>query len=122
MEDRPKSFWQPERELDQDPSKRWITTLDGTPFDQEAQIIRLAAMHGIALPHADTYELWELAAACGAHLLETWAQHDERTLIAGAAEYYEETKEIRAELMDGYMERRKARERERRQARREKVT
>lgn len=122
MEDRPKSFWQPERELEQDPEKRWITTLDGTPFEQEAQIIRMAAVHGIALPFADGMELWELAAACGVHLVETWGQHNEREVVTKAKAYYEETAEVREAKLAEYQEKRRERERERRQQRREKVT
>ena len=71
---------------------------------------------------ADDYELWELAAAVGLHRVETVAQHDEREIVERSEAYWEETQTVRNEKLIGYTERRKARERERRQARRAKVT
>lgn len=117
----PKSFWQPERELEQDPSKRWRTTLDETPFATEGQLIHIASRSGISLPAADQYELWELAAACGVHLIETWQQHDEREVIARAQKEYEEHKDQRDAKILEVQEQRKQRALERKRAR-QKVT
>ena len=74
------------------------------------------------LPVAEEYELWELAAAMGLHRMETVADYTEREIIEKSAAYFEETREQRMDYLSGYAERRKLREKERRAARKAKVT
>lgn len=119
MEIEPKSFWGDELA---DPDHTWRTHLDGTYLAVEAELIYAISRTGIALPVAEEYELWELAAAMGLHRVETIADYTEREIIEKSEAYYEETKEQRLEKLSGYAERRKARGRERRAERRAKVT
>ena len=88
----------------------------------EAEIIYAVTRAGVPLHYADEMELWELASAVGLHRVETRAQHDEREIVEKSQEYWGETQEVRNQKLIGYTERRKARERERRQAARTKVT
>lgn len=79
-------------------------------------------MRGLALPMADEMELWEVAAAIGAHRIETISEYTEREIIEKAEAYYEETKDRRMDILSGYAERRKEREKERVAERKAKVT
>ena len=84
----------------------------------EAEIIHAATQRGIALPMAEEYELWELAAALGIHRIATEGDWKDAEIITEKKEYWEETGSQRSEQLAGYVERRRARELERKQARR----
>jgi hypothetical protein len=119
LEDKPKSFWGDELA---DPDQTWRTHHDGTYLAVEAELIYALARAGIALPVAEDYELWELAAAMGLHRVETIADYTEREIIEKSEAYFEETREQRMEKLSGYAERRKVRSRERKAEKRAKVT
>ena len=119
LEVEPKSFWGDELA---DPDHTWRTHLDGTYLAVEAELIYAITRTGIALPVAEEYELWELAAAMGLHRMETIADYTEREIVEKSAAYYEETKEVRDAKLAGYAERRKNRSRERKAEKRAKVT
>lgn len=108
MEDDPKSFWLEEGK------EGWVTHLDGTGLEEEASIIHWAASKGIALADAQSYELWELAAACGLHLKESRSDYDQREIIEKSQAYWEQTSDQRAAKLEGYKARRKEREQARR--------
>ena len=77
-----------------------MTIYDDNPvMAVEAELIHAFTQRGITLVHADSMELWELAAACGVHRVETREEHDNREIVEKKQEYWEETVEKRAAIM-----------------------
>lgn len=77
-----------------------MTIYDDNPvMAVEAELIHAFTQRGITLVHADSMELWELAAACGAHRKETREEHDNREIVEKKADYWAETVDKRAAIM-----------------------
>lgn len=66
----------------------------------EAELIHAFTLRGIPLPAADGMELWELAAACGIHRVETWEARNDREIVEKKQEYWDETAGRRMELLN----------------------
>lgn len=86
-----------------------LSDLDEIGLRVEADIIYHIALAGIPLPVAEGMELWELAAARGLHYTESLQERNIRETDAEQAAYYEETKDVREELMRRQAERRRER-------------
>lgn len=83
-----------------------MTFYDDSPvMAVEAELIHAFQLRGITLAHADQMELWELAAACGVHRVETWEERNDREIVTKKEEYWQETQEKRQAMMRARAER-----------------
>lgn len=114
MAERPKSFFKTPGRLtdegeDDDPphDAEWVTSLDHLPnMKVEAELIHILHRAGIPLAHADSQELWELAAAIGMHRTERVVDRDARVITEEKQAEWEQTQDVRMERIRAARQRR----------------